>query len=1577
MKSQQVQLLSRVIWLLISVTCLFFLRISTVQAKSDTLKIKETSDTLSTGYQVKPILSGQKKATYLPQQSRSFQQLLPSEANLIINKPQEGKQLLEEIYQQKLQAIDSSKQKEANKIHSLGDFVANNKLLVKALNLTAPIQLPVGIKRVIAGTEYIVAVDSLSVGANGVATVGVYMSLKTPQKKRLAFKGYMQVSSEGGLVGETRMELVMDIPLKFSKGVLFNIKSAGTYAVVDCNGFKEMGLKGELTFTNLVKDLPNGSPGTEPIVTSFSTSIRSWNDLVATIDLPDFQIKGIKGLGFKVEEAIFDFSDNRNALNFSFPSNYDASWLPEPNSPVWQGIYLRSFKVALPRYLKKKNANGSTSPDKSKLRNRIVFLGQNIVLDETGFTGKVTIDNLISRQQGELDGWAFSIERLGFAFQANTLNFFEIRGKINIPITDKGDPESFLSYRAMVDFYNDEFLFAAGTNKPVKVPMLGGKSQLLLTQTYIEAKVSKGDIQPKAILSGKFTVENEVLNIEEIRFEALQITKNGISNFNKVDARFGKKSAGRFPIQITEIGLVSKNDIERSDSTRSFAESMQKDEVDYIGFRMGVQINFTKDISGTGYITLIAAQVEREGDRQWRYKNTDVNGAKIDIDTGPFMFRGLLRFYRDDKTYGNGFNGQVAVGISMGGGKGFGMQGNVVFGKVNGFRYWYADALVAFTPGLPVGPSGISIYGFGGGLYYRMRKRLGTESVVTGDLGRTSSGSVYLPDENAGLGLKATVVIGLTKSLKPFYGDVTFEMAFNRSGGLRYIGFAGYGYFLNKQAKITIKDLMKTPEQKRRNAPVSAEVVIDYDIENSVFHLVAGVYVDIQTKTGTQIKGGGQMVMHFAPDEWYVHIGTPKKRLGVDVILPGVSLKTGLYLMTGTSIPEIPPPPLRVREILGINEGYDSRDQDNMFSGRGFAIGFDLSIDVGFDAFVYFNAYLGFGFDISYKKYADNVSCAGRPGPVGMKGWFGQGQTYMYAGGALGINYKGKKFPILEVSAALLAQMQFFNPFWAKGTLGGRFNILGGLVKGRFKLSVEVGNKCQLITNEAGNGAALLSSVKIISDVKPSNAAGQVDVFTAPQVAFNMPVGVEFQIEGEDGRPAGFRAKLDKLEVKAAGRVLPGTLQWNDTYDVALLQTDEVLPPKTQISVAVKLVFEERKGNTWRPVMDGKVPFVEEKLTNFTSGEAPTYIPLFNIAASYPVMNQMHMHKNETNQGFIQLHKGQRYLFDLSNTPKWATQKLRWINPQTGEATETAFRYEAANNRLVFDIAGLQNATIYQLDLVNLPKQAANQVDANVRNDAKTINTEDGDLTFANRKISGSVKNYQEQSILDPKGIHFRTSKYATFQAKVSALSFEAALFSYVAPYVSSLKSYIKGDEFFDLAELKGLSINRRGYLYSAAPLIQIEADLSKTAWYQQGLGPKVYDGYPYGNNIEIFSRYPRPYGVPPTKAVSLFQFDEGKMLNPDNLTYPSVQGSLLHVLYELAYHAEQDMRDIQLRIATANTFLGMPITPRLLTILTSRFPAMIYGDYPVKLNYVLPGKETKTTSTTDLVIKTFQRPKK
>ena len=97
--------------------------------------------------------------------------------------------------------------------------------------------------------------------------------------------------------------------------------------------------------------------------------------------------------------------------------------------------------------------------------------------------------------------------------------------------------------------------------------------------------------------------------------------------------------------------------------------------------------------------------------------------------------------------------------------------------------------------------AGFSVYGFGGGAYYQMA--LEHQEIAPGGfqtiqgahdrttIGATRSGAAYVPDKSVKLGFKATVVVGTAPSPKPFNGDATFEMAFNKRMGLKYIRFRG------------------------------------------------------------------------------------------------------------------------------------------------------------------------------------------------------------------------------------------------------------------------------------------------------------------------------------------------------------------------------------------------------------------------------------------------------------------------------------------------------------------------------------------------------------------------------------------------------------------------------------------------------------------------------------------------------------------------------------------------------------------------------------------------------------------
>jgi len=1496
--------------------------------------------------------------TFRPSITRSLPQL--ATRNVVQEAQAQSQQIFAQRYRQIIQSLDSNKVKEANAIHALHNFVKNNNSLVKSLNINAPIQLPVGVQRVIGGTEYVVLVDSIALDSDGNATLATYMSLTTPQGDKFAFKGTMTVSSEGGLVGEARLQLMVDIPIKFAKGVLLNIKPEGTYVVVDCDGFKEMGLQGELTFTNLVRDSIGGVPGNEPIVTSFATSVSSWNDLVVKLNMPDFQVRGVKGLGFRVEEAVLDISDRRNALNFTLPDIYDPSWLPDgdPNSALWQGFYVRSFKVALPSYLKSKEGQINNT---EQIKDRITILGTDLVLDETGFTGKVAVDNLISRQQGDMDGFPFSIDHLGFEFRANELTQFDFNGTIALPVSEENS-DDYLTYQAALDFANDEFVLSAGITKALKMPMFGGKSSMTLSQAFLEVTIANGKAKPKAILSGHFTIENKVLNIEKIGFEGIEITNKGIDKFDKIDVTFGKKEAGKFPVQITKLALLSKDKLP--------ASNPDPNEINRVGIQLDLQVNFTKDIAATGFVTLITNRVEENnGKKRWKYKETQFDGMEIDVDQGPYLFKGLLRFFKEDQDYGNGFNGNLQLGISLGGDIGFGMRATAIFGNIGGMRYFYADALVAFSPGIPLGPTGIALYGFGGGIYYKMRKVKAYETNVGSDYGKTAAGDIYIPDANTSIGVKATTVIGLPSSLKPFQGEVTFEMAFNNQGGINYVGFAGYGYFLSTSIGTSTKTLAKAPEDKMNDFPLSAKLTIDFDVPNKTLHLVAGVRVNIE-EGGAKITGGGEMVMHFSPEDWYVYLGTPQNRIGVEVDIPGVvKMKTGLYLMTGTKILPAPPLPDKVQQILGSNaEVIDSRDSGDLSRGAAFALGFDLEISKRFDAFVYLDAVLGLGFDVEFRKYKDNVRCKGSSAPIGINGWFGQGKAYMYATGGLGIKFKGKDYAIAQLEAAIKADMQFFNPTWAKAKLAGSFNILGGLVKGDFKLDVEFGKHCTL--ESVGPEPSPVTDMQVISDMSPNGTTGPVDVFTSPQVAFNMAVETEFNLLDDEGNPLAFRVKLEKFDVTKAGQKVAGQLKWSRGKDVLVFQPRDILTANSQYEAVVRIYFEEKLKGVWTKVANGGQPIIEERKITFTSGDAPTTVPLFNIASSYPVINQLHLHKGEATRGFIQLHQGQAYLFDLKQNPQWASQKVQWINTTTKEVKETTLTYNAVKKRLEFDMAKaeLKNATIYRLDIVNKPKTTPQNLDANVTNKVKQIVTKEGTLNFADKKISGTQKNYQEQSVLDAEGIYFRTSKYSRLQDKLRTFTVSPGLLSTVSPYVDAMYSYLSGGELFDKADMDGVTVTRRGYQYKVLPLVQVQANFSATAWYNRKLGPIIYNEYPLNSSIKVTWRNPNTLGVPPAQGVRLRQRADRVMLNPQHLVYPVMQAPRLSFLYEVAYYSAGDMSDLKNKVADA-IVKGTRLTTRMKTLLNSHFPPMPYGDYPIKVRYRVPFKGI--TSTTSILLQT------
>jgi hypothetical protein len=696
----------------------------------------------------------------------------------------------------------------------------------------------------------------------------------------------------------------------------------------------------------------------------------------------------------------------------------------------------------------------------------------------------------------------------------------------------------------------------------------------------------------------------------------------------------------------------------------------------------------------------------------------------------------------------------------------------------------------------------------------------------------------------------------------------------------------------------------------------------------------------------------GWAVLHFAPSEWYVWVGTPDDRVGISVGVGPIRANATSYFMVGSKILGSPPPPPEVSKILkGVNLDY-MKDLNAIGTGGGFAFGAALSVSTGDLNFMMFYGRFdaGAGFDIMLRDYGD-IRCAGSSDRMGINGWYANGQAYAYFDGSVGIRVSlfgiKKNIEILSIGAAAVLQAKLPNPFWMRGIVGGYFSVLNGAVKGNCQFQVTLGKECVIVTDPN----AILDNVKVIAEVTPANGERQVNVFNTPQALFNLPVDKPFELVDEmaGNVKRSFRVKLDRFELLYENKTVVGTIEWNPNNDVAAFNSYEVLPSKKDVTASVQVVFEELINGAWTPVVT-KGQRVTEKLEQvFTTGEAPDYIPHHNIEFSYPVIGQMNFYNQESREGYIKLKKAQPYLFEAD--AKWR-QEGRF---KGGDGTVSLFgyNYTYSSNLVDFTIPNLKTGDQYMMEMVNVPAQKAGAVDRNVTEVSNKVVTEGTtlDMEIASKKAEGTIEDLQEKSIFTSR---FRSSSYQTFAAKVNSLTTIETFRSLQKAWrVHSLKAYLQFAEPFDLAEIKGSEHTKN------IPMIQPVADLSDNVYYNTDIYPVLYEGYPLDGNITIENRTPVSLlGVPPAKAVNIYQDVVNELwLNQSNQDVP-IAPTKVRYYYELPISMESDFIEIQTKVA--NRYLNLTTIPeRYERIIWAAYPVIRQGAYKVKLNYFLPGKTT------------------
>lgn len=1467
---------------------------------------------------------------------RTFEGLLPSGDSFIRRDP-----MVAEV----MSIADTTLSQRAH-AHALLQRVLSEQRFLESLDALSEVDLPIGIAKSGGAADYMILIDRMEFTRDG-AMMDVYVSLALPQTgSRMAFHGRVPLSAQGGIAGNARIYLIGDHRFTVNGNALVTIRGTNrSYVEFDCTGFLGVNLDAELEFSTdiLVPEDEDGNPVDERVRVSFTTYAHTLNDILLSISLPPFQVRGLEGFGFYVNKAYLDWSDLSNPPGIVFPTSYQSAFVAAGFGDLWHGIYLDEVEVRLPAAFARREE-----------RSRVSVGLRHGVLDEQGLTGELYVENVIA--DGDMSGWTYTVDKLALGLVANQPTTFALEGALSLPVvnTKEGKAAAF-RYQAHRDAQG-QYVFAVDVEGDLKLDLWAADLKLDKGSRVIVTERG-GSFYPTAHLNGELSInlagKGPKARFNSIRFEDMVISTE-TPHFRPGTFGFGREgessTLSKYPLVINNISL-------RNDDVR-------------VGIAFDISVNISGkpeegSFAGKGGLTIWGKQEDlplrdENGnviavDRNtWMFDKVELTALNIKVNKPKIIeLAGEVRFFDENEIYGDGFKGSLRGKIQS-----IAVQAEALFGRTESFRYWYADALIEMDQGVPLVPGVLSAFGFGGGYYSKMKQ---TEKEVYTTLGGSPSGITYVPDEHT-VGIRAIVLIGTPKP-QAMKGDVALEVSINRHGGLNSVTFTGNARFMSPEVlgKEQIKAMAGAAVEGKLTEKLSTlkmgqvygSVRLHFDNVNDVFHGNLEIYVNV---AGGMVRGvsegnkAGWAVLHFERNDWYIHIGTPDQPLGLEVAR---IFKSKSYFMLGKNLPGSPPPPPQVSEILGnVNLDY-MRDMNALESGMGIAFGLHFLVDTGDLQFLMFYGRFsaGTGLDFMLKDYGNQFHCSGLSGPMGINGWYANGQAYAFVMGKIGIRvnlrfYKGT-YDILSIGAAAILQAKGPNPFWMKGMVGGYYKILGGLVKGRCRFEVTIGKDCKPVGEQN-----LLEEVNLIAGISPAPASREVSVFNTPQIAFNIPVGEVFDITDMENKTHSFRALLGEFVVLEGGRPLRGSLVWNEERDVVVFDADDLLPGNKRIQARARLMFEEKVNGAWVPVRFGGTVVTETIDTNFETGAAPDHIPENNVVVSYPLAHQVNFHPAEFAEGFLQLRDGQPYLFHPE--PGWI-QKFRFAELPSGRVLDTDLSYDARTRRVNFQIPeGFLPSKTYKLSVVNIP-ESLYRLDQNVRE----IRTElaavgnEGMATLTTNTLEGNVNR------LEPKELYtttFRTSAYRTFREKVEQMSLSPAVRLSREVNVFYLIASLVGDEFIEADEVMDDT--------GLAGLIRLEAVLQGNDWYDRYVYSLVYDGYPLLGWMKVKRADPERLGVPPVRDVYLENVKNATEVDLEVFLTTPFTGERL--VYNVGETIASDFLDLQRQAVNYIADDPTRITPRLASLALQPMPSLRYGTYRVRLNYVIPGLN-KISSSSEL----------
>lgn len=1285
--------------------------------------------------------------------------------------------------------------------------------------------LPVILTNEKSGRNFHMYLDNITLNQDG-GTLDVYFILDIPTSgDRVVFSAIGVTFGPGGAFTWDQLKLNSDFEIRLNNAANLIIKgsSGGTFINWNCEGYQGVGIDAEIEFCRQYLtpvDLSTNTVISDPqtlVKAYFQAQMQSWGELVAQINMDPFAVTKFESVFWNVTAASMDFSD-LSSPDFPIPPDYESNFVE--NGVVkdqWKGFYLAELSASLPQ-----GFNNSGDP--------VQFGVYDVIIDDMGFSGYGELNTtILPLSEGSVGGWAFSIDGINVQVVSNEVVGAGFNGKVNVPIF-KGEgnggsgvaPEDCFDYSAQI-YAGNLYSFDISPGSEYDVDIWKAKVSIS-ANSQASIVVEDGEFTASANLHGKVIVDGDItqkmkLSVPDVPFQNVVISNKspyfspGTWDLpNKVGAKLGG-----FQISMEKVALVAG---EESNECQLQFKS---------------RINFSNDFTelggevGVGLIGKLT-----EGNHQkWDYDRLKITDIGINCDIKGNKIAGVLSFFENGGVYGDGFRGIVDVQFSaMGGAASGSIKALGQFGKVTDssgvYKYFLVDAVGKWSPGTPIVP-GLNLCGISGGLWYKMNRPENPTYTFNNDgllppIGSTLSGVQYTPTPDPTLGFKVGAVLSVGEE-SVFNANVNFGCEFNFGGGMNQIFVEGNAQFM---ADIDFGNGTQHNEGQppANNAEINANFGMTYDFRSSNFSGNLEAYANA---AGGAFRGGGPLNrlgwadIHFGNGSWKIWLGTPQNPWKAKVDLAGiVQADVHAYLCVGSILPELGELPDNVTNVVG---DFDRKSNIRGAGAKGFMFGTGFNVGTGDLEFMMFYASLnaGLGMDISILNYG-GLQCEQTLSGIGINGWYAAGSIYGYVQGKIGINAKvfgrKKKFNIINLEAAYVLEGGLPNPFFAQGAVGGKYEILGGLIRGNCDFKFAIGEPCSPI---GGSGDVEL---KAVQEIVPNQGATFVSTESSIRVIMNAPIGHSYNVTEVSGQTSEFMLTVDDsyTSISYDGIEIPFTKRILDDGYIVEFIPQYLLPELDSLTFKFKVKIDEV----------GQGTEYEEHTIGFHTGTALDFIPESNVKWSYPIAGQSHFHP-ETNyrgNGMVVLERAQPDLTD----------------PHTG-LLEATFKWKGGEASVPVNVVGPQLS--FLIPDLPLNKEMSLEI-------FKHKEQEGGGL----QGIGG-----QAVSLGPPPGkvvysCDFKTSSYASFADKAAVLKSNG--FANLQGSIIEIKSYAL-TEGFDEQELTGLG---------DGPLVQIKPVLSASTWFSREVYTKLYSQLPFqvlkeGDGVfktmDIKRRKKELYGAPPT----------------------------------------------------------------------------------------------------------------